>query len=98
MVDGRGEIDGVLALVGRREADLLGVIFALLVDIGHFVNGVGDLLDADHVVLRCCLFPVENQALERASAPMTSAMAPPRCAASGIRNLKLAPIRPARKA
>src|SRR6516164_11654436 len=98
MVDGRGEIDGVLALVGLREADHLGVIFALLIDIGHFVNGVGDLFDADHVVLRCCLFPVETRALAGGSVPMTSAMAAPRCAASGTRNLKLALIRPARKA
>src|SRR5262249_32547866 len=75
MVDGRGEIDGVFALFGRREAEHLGVVFGLLVDIGHFVNRVGDLLDADHVVLRCCLFPVENQPLERGSAPMTSTMA-----------------------
>src|SRR5262249_9448855 len=75
MVDSRGEIDGVLALFGRREAEYLGVVFGLLVDIGHFVNCVGDLLDADHVVLRCCLFPVENQGLERGSAPMTSTMA-----------------------
>src|SRR4029453_10434551 len=41
--------------------------FGLLVDIGHLVNGVGDLLDADHVVLRCCLFPVERPLLIRFS-------------------------------
>src|SRR5262249_61070580 len=74
MVEGRGEINGVLALVGRREADHLGIIFGLLVDVGHFVNGVGDLLDADHVGPPL-LFPVETQALGRASAPMTSTMA-----------------------
>src|SRR5262249_61409550 len=75
MVDGRGQIDGVLAFVGQREAEHLGVIFALLVDIGHFVDGVGDLLDADHVDLRCCLCLIQSQALARGSALMTSTIA-----------------------
>ena len=73
MIDGRGEIHGILALVSHREADHVGVIFDLLVDIRHFVNGVGDLLDADHADLRS-LFP-SIQALARGSAPMTSTIA-----------------------
>jgi hypothetical protein len=56
MIDGRGEIDRVLVLARNREAEDLGVILDLLVDVGHLVSGVGDLLDADHVNLRCSLF------------------------------------------
>src|SRR5262249_28111414 len=52
MVDRRGEIHRILALVGRREADHVGIIFGLLVDIRHFIEGVRDLLDADHADLR----------------------------------------------
>src|SRR5262245_35296696 len=55
MVVKRGcKIRRILALIGEREADYLGVIFGLFVDIGHFVDRVGDLLDADHAHLRTC--------------------------------------------
>src|SRR5262249_23662849 len=48
----RSKIHRILVLIRRRETDDLGVVLALLVDIRNFVNGVGDLLDADHADLR----------------------------------------------
>src|SRR5919197_2746576 len=54
MVERRCKIHRILALIGGREADYLGVILGLLVDIGHFVDRVGNLLDANHAHLRTC--------------------------------------------
>ena len=75
MVDGRRKIDGVFAFVGERETDHLGVILGLLVDVGHFVDRVGDLLDADHADLRKCLLSIHRAGFERGSAAMTSTIA-----------------------
>src|SRR5204862_2666946 len=52
MVDGRGQIDRVLVFPGHGQAEHVGVVFRLLVQVGHLVHGVGDLLDADHANLR----------------------------------------------
>src|SRR5262249_50208743 len=75
VVDGRREIGGVFAFVGQRETDDLGVILGLLVDIGHFVNRVGDLFDTDHADLRKCLLSVQRAGFARGSAAMTSTIA-----------------------
>ena len=75
MVKRRCKIRGILALIGEREADYLGVIFGLLVDIGHFVDRVGDLLDADHAHLRSCQLSIQRLPFAGGSAPMTSTIA-----------------------
>jgi hypothetical protein len=56
VIDGRGEIDGVLVLAGHGEAEDLGVVFDLFVDVGDLVGGVGDFLDANHADLHSCVF------------------------------------------
>ena len=48
MIEGRGEIGGVLLLGDQIEAEDVGVVLDLLVEIGRLIGGVGDLLDADH--------------------------------------------------
>ena len=83
MIDRRGQIDRILVLAGDGEAENLGVVFGLLVQIGHFVDGVGDLLDADHANLRSCLFECA-QAFRGGKAPMTSTMTATSCSARPI--------------
>ena len=48
MIDGVGEEGRVLLLGRDRHAEDVAVIIGLLLDVGHFVAGVGDFLDADH--------------------------------------------------
>jgi hypothetical protein len=48
VIDGRGQIGGVLLSGDQTEAEDVGVILDLLVEIGRLVGGVGDLLDTDH--------------------------------------------------
>ena len=55
MVDRIGEEGRVLVLADQRHAEDVGVIFGLLVDVGHLVAGVGDLADADHADSPCYL-------------------------------------------
>ena len=50
MIDGVGEKGRVLLLGGDRHAEDVAVIVGLLLDVGHFVAGVGDFFDADHTV------------------------------------------------
>ena len=76
MIDGGGKIGDVLVLLGQRQAENVGVVFDLLVEIGDVVAGVGDLLDADHASLRSCLFDCTH-VFARGSAAMTSTMAAP---------------------
>ena len=50
MIDGVGEEGRVLLLGRDRHAEDVAVIIGLLLDVGHFVAGVGDFFDADHAV------------------------------------------------
>jgi hypothetical protein len=48
MIDGVGQIRGILLLGREGQAENVGVISDLLVDVGHLVAGMSDLADADH--------------------------------------------------
>src|SRR5471030_2656220 len=56
MIDGVGEIDGVLVLGRRRQPKNLGVIFGLLFEVWHLVAGMRDLANPDHFFLPCDFF------------------------------------------
>ena len=60
VIDGGGEVYCVLLLGDERQAQDLGVVLGLLVEIWRFVRRVGDLVDADHsdFLYRLHLFPV----------------------------------------
>jgi len=43
VIDGRGEVSGVLVLADQRQAEDVGVVFGLLCDVGQLVAGMRDL-------------------------------------------------------
>ena len=57
MIDRVGEKGRVLFLGRQRHAENVGVILGLLLEVGHFIAGVGDFLDADHADSPVELFP-----------------------------------------
>jgi hypothetical protein len=83
-------INGVLVLGGQGEPEDVGVIFGLLVEVGHLVAVMGDLADADHVfLLGFDFFPVFFLALPgfvfgfaRGMPPMTSTIMALSCSPS----------------
>src|SRR5262249_18754181 len=77
MVDRAGEISGILVATDQREAENLGVVLELLVDVGHLIRGVRDLADPDHGNLQK-LF-VDQDFFGRGSESMTSTVAAISC-------------------
>src|ERR1700675_3098174 len=51
VIDRVGEINDVLVLGGKMEPKNISVILGLFLQIGHFVAGVRDLANPDHVYL-----------------------------------------------
>src|SRR4029077_8310907 len=89
MIHGGCEVHRVLFLGNERQAQDLRVILGLLVEIGRFVRGVGDLVDAGHedsplLSAHVPLWGMGFSSFSRGSEPMTSIMAAPSQSASPI--------------
>jgi len=51
VIDGRGEVSGVLVLADQRQAEDVGVVFGLLCDVGQLVAGNARSCVRDHAIL-----------------------------------------------